>query len=207
MTEAELSSYVIAHGGFVDAAEAARAVDAVLAVLGERLGRPEAGALADALPPSWAAPLQTAGFDRAFDADELCARVAARQGIALGFAREQATVVARAVASALSDEALARLRRALSPDLGALFARPEATPAPEHAILARGRTLADGRPGSRHPLSEAAPRAAQSDSVARAANPHADTKLSSARGLTQEREDESLATGQVRTRPLSEGKE
>jgi hypothetical protein len=57
------------------------------------------------------------------------------------------------------------------------------------------RTLSEGKPGSRHPLSEARLDRAQSNSVARADEPHADTKLSSARGLTQERLHETLAVG------------
>jgi hypothetical protein len=71
------------------------------------------------------------------------------------------------------------------------------------------RTLAQGRPGSARPLSEAAPgsthplhsdkpRTAQSGSVARAHNPHGDTKISSAQGSTQEREHETLAEGKPR---------
>jgi hypothetical protein len=56
-------------------------------------------------------------------------------------------------------------------------------------------TLATGRPGSRHPLSESPPPAGHTHSAARSDDPHAETKLSSARGLTQERHDESLSTG------------
>lgn len=59
----------------------------------------------------------------------------------------------------------------------------------------QGHTLADGKPGSRHPLSEANPSHGQSHSVAESANPHADTKLSSSKGTTQEREKEDLAEG------------
>jgi hypothetical protein len=55
-----------------------------------------------------------------------------------------------------------------------------------------GHTLADGRVGSHRPLSEAHPGEAQPGSV-RAKAPHADTKLSSSRGLTQEREGRTLA--------------
>jgi hypothetical protein len=71
-----------------------------------------------------------------------------------------------------------------------------------------GHTLAEGRPGSRRPLAEARPPAGQADSVARTDNPHGDTKLSSARGLTQEREKESIATGSGGSRrPLSTSRE
>jgi hypothetical protein len=43
-------------------------------------------------------------------------------------------------------------------------------------------------------MSESAPHSAQSHSVVCEANPHGETKISSARGMTQERLDESLAT-------------
>jgi hypothetical protein len=76
----------------------------------------------------------------------------------------------------------------------------------EYVHLEPGRgTLAEGRPGSHHPLSEARPERAHSHSVVRADNPHGDTKLSSAVGFTQEREQETLAAGHPGSdRPLSE---
>ncbi|MBX3231426.1 MAG: hypothetical protein KIT84_10810 [Labilithrix sp.] len=61
--------------------------------------------------------------------------------------------------------------------------------------LGRGHTLATGRPGSRHPISEARHAGAHAESVVRSDNPHGDMKLSSARGTTQEREHEDLAEG------------
>jgi hypothetical protein len=125
--------------------------------------------------------------------------------VPLAVAVEHAVVVCRAIGGTLSEQAHARLERALSPELVALFTPHEAPPPPEHPLAGAGHRLADGRPGSRHPISEAAPRAGQADSVATADNPHADTKLSSARGLTQEREDESLSTGNPRSgRPVNE---
>lgn len=57
------------------------------------------------------------------------------------------------------------------------------------------RTLSEGRPGSRHPISEARPTQRQQHSV-EDDNPHGDTKVSSATGLTQEREHETLAEGE-----------
>jgi hypothetical protein len=54
-------------------------------------------------------------------------------------------------------------------------------------------TLAEASASSSRPLYAAQPQRAQSESVARSDNPHGETKLSSARGLTQEREDETLA--------------
>ena len=66
-------------------------------------------------------------------------------------------------------------------------------PPPAHA--GGGHRLADGRPGSAHPLSEAKASEAHAESVARTDDPHAETRLSSAKGMTQEREQESLAEG------------
>jgi hypothetical protein len=93
------------------------------------------------------------------------------------------------VAEVLSPAALYRLREALPEPMSALFHPREPGKRFEHVHLdPNHHTLADGRPGSRHPLSEARPERAQTDSVVRADNPHGDTKLSSATGLTQERE-------------------
>jgi hypothetical protein len=76
-------------------------------------------------------------------------------------------------------------------------------PAPPGA----GMTLATGRPGSQHPVSEAHPETAQERSVVNAENPHAETKLSSSRGTTQERRAETLATGAPGShRPLHSAK-
>ncbi|HVK68207.1 MAG TPA: DUF2267 domain-containing protein, partial [Polyangium sp.] len=71
--------------------------------------------------------------------------------------------------------------------------------------LGKGKTLATGRAGSQTPLSEARPERAHGESVVRAENPHGETKLSSSRGLTQEREQETLAEGEPGPlRPVSE---
>ena len=87
-----------------------------------------------------------------------------------------------------------------------LLEPPAVEPAPIPAVRAREQTtLAAARPGSHHPLSEARPDRAHRESVARADNPHGDTKLSSSPGLTQEREDDSLARGHPGShRPLTD---
>ncbi len=158
------------------------------------------------------------GVDAAWLA-ELAAHVAraeAERGAASGCAPEREVsparalehlqIVGHALAEELDDGLLDKLRRELPSALADLLradARASwATPALHHA-----RTLAEGRPGSRrslstaapgseHPLSEAHGALEQHHSVAEA-NPHADTKLSSAAGLTQEREHESLARGRA----------
>jgi uncharacterized protein (DUF2267 family) len=205
MTWDELAERVALHAG-LDRDGAERALTAVASVLGQRLGRPEAEALAGELPAACGAALLGAAFDGAFDRDDFVARVAAREGVAAGFAIEHVVAVLGAIGEAASQPTLARLEHALGAELFAPFTTHSAAAAPAAAPhVGGGHTLADGRPGSRHPLSEAAPPAGQSESVARSAAPHAATKLSTAHGLTQEREHEDLKSGRPgASRPLSE---
>jgi uncharacterized protein (DUF2267 family) len=107
--------------------------------------------------------------------------------------------VCHALAEALSVDVLAALRRELPPAIAGYL---ESAPAYAPSVRTRGRTLAAGQPGSARSLATARPRAAQSNSVADE-NPHADTKLSSSAGTTQERERESIAEGRPgSSRPL-----
>jgi hypothetical protein len=103
----------------------------------------------------------------------------------------------------LPSEVVMLLQRHL-PQLAFLFELRETTPEPESPDQVRpserpdnrwDNTLASGRPGSRHPISDARPNRAHAHSVARSDNPHGDTKLSSSHGFTQERENETLADG------------
>ncbi len=110
--------------------------------------------------------------------------------------------VCRSLGEVLPDEVLDKLGEALPASLVELFHPYPEGEAPPHrmAASARRHTLATGRPGSSHPLSEAKPPDAHQHSVANEDNPHAETKLSSARGLTQERLEESMATAKPETR-------
>lgn len=208
MTQEELLSHVARHTGLTDEEEAARTVRAVLEVLGERLSWPTLQALTEDLP----APL-TSGLrgisphqDQDFDLEELHARVARRTQVRLGVAVEHTDLVCQILADALSPGTLHRLRETLPEPMSALFIPREPEEPFEHVHLDPSRgTLAEGRPGSRHPVSEAGPERAHTHSVARSDNPHGDTKLSSASGFTQEREQETLAMGHPGSdRPLSE---
>ncbi|MFE8596419.1 DUF2267 domain-containing protein [Archangium violaceum] len=206
MTYDELLSHVAEHAGLPGRAEAERIVGAVLSVLGERLSWPVVQALAEDLPASLAASLRDVVPHQDFNLAELHARVAERTRVPLGQAVEHTGVVCQFLVEALSPGTLHRLREALPEPMSALFTSREPVGEFEFVHLAPGRgTLAEGRPGSHHPLSEARPERAHSQSVARADNPHGDTKLSSAMGLTQEREQETLAAGHPGSdRPLSE---
>lgn len=198
----------IARNGLADPSAAERAARATLGAFAERLTVDETHALAGALPGDLGALVDATPYDGDFDAAELYERVRRREKTDAGTAREHAQIVLAAVAEHLPEDVLVRLRRHVG-DLGALLGggrEPAIDPEDVHGYHAgHGRTLASGRPGSRHPVAESAPHTAQSQSVAANDDPHAETKLSSARGLTQERFGETLASGTgVHTRPIAE---
>ena len=195
---------VMSRAGFDRRADGERAIAAVLETLGACLGAREREALAGELAEALRAPLTrhepAGGFDRA----ELFSRVALRENVALGFAIEHTEVVCELIAEALPDGALDVLRAEVGAELAALFVRrasPRLPHPPPHrhplAVDAPDMSLSGGRPASFQPLSEARPEDGQTHSVARESNPHADSKLSSSPGLTQERLGESLAAGRV----------
>ncbi len=184
--------------GIPDRAVAERAARATLAVLGERLTEDEASALASRLPEELGSVVQRSEYDSDFDAAEFYERVRRRERGTPGGAREHADIVLRAVGESLDDAVRSRLLRALPDALGQRLVatapgEPPAYPEAKHAP--RLSTLASGRPGSHHPLSEASPPRGHTHSVVCNDNPHGDTKLSSSEGLTQERLRESLSTG------------
>lgn len=188
---------IVQLGGFPTHGEAAAALKATLLALGESLPDRERKRVADALSVRERAVLQAAAYRGELDTAELYDRVRSYEGVALGFAREHAQVVCRAIGELLDDEVRALLDRVLPEELALLFhprVPVERSPETHHAHSGSHHTLATGRPGSSHPVSESAPPGAQSHSVARESNPHGDTKLSSAHGMTQESVDESLAT-------------
>lgn len=207
LSSSELVDHIV-RIGIPDRHVAEGALRATLHVLGQRLTQDEAVALASSLPNALAKARDPNEYDGDFDAAEFYERVRRRRGAAPGEAREQTDVVLVALGEVINDDVRARVVRALPQDLGRLLIprretepRPHPLPrkAPHHS------TLATGRAGSRHPLSEGRPPAGHSQSV-ESVNPHADTKLSSSRGPTQERLDEALATGHppAPARPISE---
>jgi uncharacterized protein (DUF2267 family) len=175
-------------------------IEVVLEVFAQCLSPDEAAALASALPTRLGGALARGHHVGSFERDEMVARVAGRAEITRAAASQLISATCTVLIDELTPEARERLRAQLPRSIAAEL--PAAVvPALAHTHL--GHTLADGRPGSRHPISEASGDRSQSESVVRADNPHADSKLSSATGLLQEREHESLATGQEgSTRPL-----
>jgi uncharacterized protein (DUF2267 family) len=193
----------------LDRESAAHAARVVLSVLSEQLPPAERAELLRVRPPPLAealpreAPVQHDGLEQFYE------RVARRMPTELGRAVELAQVACAALAERLDGDSLQRLRSRLPGGLAALLAASRG--APRAPVAAHGErrypTLADGRPGSHHPLSEAQADRAQQDSVARSDEPHADAKLSSSAGATQEREGETLASGKPgSSRPIGREK-
>lgn len=166
-------SHVAAHAG-VGLELAERTARAVMSVIGGYLSSARQQMIAEELPPALAEAL-LATEDRGHPVDEH--RLV--RGTRAGQERELVASVCRVLAEELSDDVLDVLRGALPPRFGALLIAPASErrlgpiPHRHHA------TLAAGRPGSSHPISETGPAPRQHASVA-ADNPHATTKLSSA---------------------------
>jgi hypothetical protein len=120
-----------------------------------------------------------------------------------GQAVERIQVVCSALAKRLPAELVVDLMRELPAPLASAFAGGAAHWVPQAERVTRregARHVSEATLGSAQSLAGGRPRGPQQDSVA-AANPHGDTKLSSARGLTQEREGETLAgTSALRAR-------
>ncbi|MCI0570308.1 MAG: DUF2267 domain-containing protein [Myxococcaceae bacterium] len=209
MTHAELILRVADRTGLASTEDAARTVRIVLEAIGPLLRWADREALAGDLPAPLTERLRSVDHTETLDLAQLYARIAGREGVHPGFAVEHTGVVCQVLAEALSPGTLHRLRDALPEAVSALFVPRELEEHVEHVdVDSRHHTLAEGRPGSRHPLSEARPERAQTHSVVRADNPHGDTKLSSATGLTQEREHETLANGRSgSSRPLYDADE
>lgn len=198
---------VRARAAFDDDTQAERSIVAVLEVLGARLFENDARVVADQLPDAWSPLLRREGPEAQFDLDALYGRVAAGRGVNLGHAMEHTQVVCQVLSEQVNEDGRKHLRLRLPPPIAELFTPRGPPPPPPERIGAPApvagsgaepaRTLASGRAGSRHPLSESRPPAGQSQSVATAKDPHADTKLASARGISSERDAKSLAAGRT----------
>ncbi|MFP2930696.1 DUF2267 domain-containing protein [Pyxidicoccus sp. 3LG] len=208
MTHAEFLSRIAERAGLADSHEAARTARAVLDLVGQQLGRKALQVLAEDLPAPVMGMLGDGAHGQDFDLEELHARVAGREHVRPGFAVEHTEIVCQVLAEALSEGGLHRLRENLPGPLAALFTPRGHREQFEYVHLDpfRRHTLAEGQPGSQHPVSSARADRAHTHSVARSDDPHADTRLSSASGLTQEREHETLATGHPGAR-LAPGEE
>jgi uncharacterized protein (DUF2267 family) len=195
------------RAGLADWSEAERLATHVLHALRPLLRADERREFASRLPAPLASTLQAEGNTPPDDdVDHLYERVAHTTHVPLARAVEEARIVCAALAALLTPDEHQRWRRDQPPAIAELFTVREsvgAIPAAGSSVAQTppppvGTTLAAGRPGSRHPISEAHPDRTQTHSVARESNPHGDSKISSAEGFTQEQLHESLATGRPR---------
>jgi uncharacterized protein (DUF2267 family) len=176
---------VMWRGGIRDRAGAEAALEQSLEAVAAHLGADDRKSVAERLPASFAAIVIQPARAATAGMRDLYARIAAREKISLGRAVEYVQAAGGALAELLDETARELLVRRLPAEWSALFvpvAPASEADLPPGTQPGHGHTLATGRPGSLHPLAEAAPRGAQADSVAAAANPHADSKLSSSRG-------------------------
>jgi uncharacterized protein (DUF2267 family) len=199
----------LAEQGLTDEA-ARRSLYATIAVLGERLVDDEARALAEVLPGELAESIEGVEYDTDFTSDELFERVRRRMHTTAARAREDAEIVLAVLGDAMSYDRRRRIGRGLPEQAAAIWlgSRVLGEPEPYRSVprAPAVSTLASSRPGSAHPLSEAAPVSAHTHSVARNAAPHEETKLSASKGLTQERLDDTLGAGRPPgpARPLAD---
>ncbi len=181
--------------GGLDTTDARRAIFATMRALGEVLDAPIVAMLRSEVPhPMALMMLANAPRHRP---STLFSRVAAHEGRSIGTAKEHAETVCRALARILDHDLLVRIGKDLS--RRDLFEVPSWPDVPPHGIpeppRAESHTLATGKPGYAHPISEAKPSdTAHRHSVVRSDNPHGDVKLSSTKGTIQERQHETLST-------------
>lgn len=182
--------------------QAEGAIEVTLEVLGRHLPDPHATQVARHLPEGIAQFLRRERYRSDVEPEEFYREVAERAGVRLGFAREHAQVICQVLAEAVGVEGRQHLRVHLPRAMADLFTprHTSSPPPPPHfhphfVEPGEGHTLASGRPGSTNPVSGATS-AGHLHSIARSDDPHADTKLSSAQGLSAEQHHETLAAGQ-----------
>jgi uncharacterized protein (DUF2267 family) len=184
----------VAQACGLESGETAREVLlAVLREIGATVYPPHRTAVARSLDADAREALVALEYDKSVDLDAVIAKVAAREHVAEGFGREHLVSVLGALKHHVPDEAWSVFEAELPADVRAIVpAAPTSVP-PEPP----------SRAGAQHSVGE---RRAQSDSVAASGDPHGSTKLSEAHGFTQEREGESLATGNPDASSLASGK-
>ncbi|MCC6527303.1 MAG: DUF2267 domain-containing protein [Polyangiaceae bacterium] len=208
MRHRQFMSQVARYGGFTHDLEAEFAVRVVFTVLRESLPDADAHALAHELPNGLSDVLRSNSYKGPRTLFELRDRVAVLEGVRPGFAVEHLQAVLRAIRDIVPPEALLHLRRNLPLELATeLDESPIMPPPPRSWRSAQSgprdshvMPISSGRPWSSHPISESRLVPGQANSVVVSDDPHADTKLSSSRGLTQERTGRALASGKPSAR-------
>lgn len=134
--------------------------------------------------------------------DGVFERVARELHLPVGAAVELTEVVLRVIGARVDAALRTRLQKHLPRGLAVHLEERSVSQPPPRLSHPRAdepppprTTLSSGRLGSSRPLSEAAPHPEHQHSVAANPDPHGETRLSGARGLTQERLHDTLAEG------------
>jgi uncharacterized protein (DUF2267 family) len=143
-------------GGIAGKRDAERAIVAALRALREAMFDDEADAIARELPAHLAHSMRIHPQKAVVNATDLYQRAARYEGVPVRVALEHVQAVCQALASCLPPPSIQRLSRAL-PNLAELFIVPDRGSHPATVLSPHGRTMAEGHPGSDHPISEAAP--------------------------------------------------
>lgn len=196
------------HTGLSERPIVESAVRAVTEALGALIDHEHRDEIARILPAEVGEMLRRPAPDRDASGATFLRTIARIEHLPPGFAVEHGTAVLEAIGTELRPEERRLLAARLPEEMRDwLEPRTFRSPPPRapHEHAEEEHRVADAEPGSHHPVSEAAPPPAQSGSVAASADPHASTRLSSAHGLTQEREREDLAEAHPRgERTISE---
>lgn len=186
------------HTGLSERAVVETAVRAVTEALGALIDHAHREEIAAHLPRELAQPLRRREPEEDASGATFLRMVSGIEHLPPRFAVEHATAVLEAIGGELHPDIRRRITSRLPAEMRDwMEPRVMRVPRPREpkAAGAEEHRLADARPGSRHPISDVAPRGAHSHSVAASDDPHADSRLSSAHGMTQEREHEDLAEG------------
>src|SRR5689334_16721453 len=144
-------AHIVGHAG-VSIEHAERVARVVLPGLGSYLSAATRQLVADELPGRFGVALHDVSGVAVPLEEQLL-----EPGITAGRAHELVASVCRVLAEQLSTDALAALRAAVPVSLAEWLATPGQTLATRPAESRRTATLATGRPGSRHPISESRP--------------------------------------------------
>jgi len=143
-------------GGISGNREAERAVMATVEALREAMFDDEADALVPELPQEFVASMRAHRAGAVVNVDQLYHHAAKFEGTPVRVAVEHVQAVCQALSSLLPPEVVERISRGL-PNFAILFVVPDRSSDRAPVVSPSARTIAEGRPGSEHPLSEARP--------------------------------------------------
>jgi uncharacterized protein (DUF2267 family) len=178
----------------LDEAAAVAAAEATLQTLGEILPQKDRKKLQKKLSEGLETHLTSVEADQEFDLDTFYARIAKREGVAMGFGMEHAQAVCQALAEQLDKDDRVFLTKRLPEEYHVLFEAPEVKTVPPHMETS---PTAEREPPVEEPelATESPGRPAQSGSVVKSPNPGGNRKLST--GHSGPNEGHDLATGRA----------